>query len=416
MIHLDQSKLQSMYPPISEEFNARMGQMIHALPTPKEDTQVKKASLRLLLIAALIVMALSTTAIALTRPAILDWLLGAMGAGSAELESITQEVRAEASADGITARITSVVYDGRQLALSYEVENADLSLPVAVRLNSTLTLNGASVAIPHHQQDRNGQLVPSPHLDVLPVRRNPVQGGSWCSALPDGLSGMVQGEITFIVYHPEKAFAYLISPDSMLADTTIEDADVLAEIADVRATLEGFANTVIVEGDDPEAYAAQGYTVIGSSPVYEVTDAHSHLMEAARITVSFTFDADAVIAHDLSGAQAEFADFTAYAAAFRLTPLKTDVDVRLIPRENTQAAAAALADRCGPCALTNETGKPVEYSDMDYCCSLWPYVTCMDGQWLCRYLLDMPGLLTFPESVVFTVQTGELFRFDLTDK
>jgi len=112
---------------------------------------------------------------------------------------------------------------------------------------------------------------------------------------------------------------------------------------------------------------------------------------------------------------AEFADFTVHAASFRLTPLRTFVDVQLLPRENTQTAAHALAERCGAYTLTDDQSQPVLFSDMDYCSSLLPYVTCMDGQWVCRYLIDMPGLLTFPESVGFTVQTGELLRFDLTN-
>ena len=42
-----------------------------------------------------------------------------------------------------------------------------------------------------------------------------------------------------------------------------------------------------------------------------------------------------------------------------------------------------------------------------------PYVTQINGQWVCRYLSQMPGLLRFPESVAFTAGDDELIRFDL---
>ena len=414
MIRLHQENLQTMYPGMSAEFTARMDALVHALPAAKEEKPMKRISRTLILAAALLLTALSTTAYALTRPDVLDWLLGIGGSGSTELETTAQDIRAEASADGMTARITSLVYDGNQLVFSYELENADPAVPVVVVLDSAITLNGKVVSIPHFRQDRNGQLVPCVRLDMVPVQRNPVPGGSWCSDLPEGLSGMVQGEVTFIVYRPEKAFAYLVAPGAMWLDETIDSPDALADIADVRATLERFTNTIIVEGDDPSALAAQGYTVIASSPVFEAADQHSHLQETARIRVPFTFDADNAIAYDFSGTAADFADFTVNAAAFRLTPLQTYADVRLIPRENTQTAALALAERCGAYTLTDESGLPVLFSDMDYCSDPDPYVTCMDGQWLCRYLIDMPGLQTFPASIGFTVQGGELLRFDLT--
>lgn len=414
MIRLHQEDLQTMYPGMSAEFSARMDALVHALPAAKEEKPMKRISRTLILAAALLLTALSTTAYALTRPDVLDWLLGIGGSGSTELETTAQDIRAEASADGMTARITSLVYDGNQLVFSYELENAAPAVPVVVVLDSTITLNGKVVSIPHFQQDRNGQLVPCVRLDMVPVQRNPVPGGSWCSDLPEGLSGMVQGEVTFIIYRPEKAFAYLVAPGAMWLDETIDTPDALADIADVRATLERFTNTIIVEGDDPDVWAAQGYTVIASSPVFEAADQRSHLQETARIRVPFTFDADSAIAYDFSGTAADFADFTVNAAAFRLTPLQTYADVRLIPRETTQTAALALAERCGAYTLTDESGLPVLFSDMDYCSDLDPYVTCMDGQWLCRYLIDMPGLQTFPTSIGFTVQGGDLLRFDLT--
>ncbi len=40
-------------------------------------------------------------------------------------------------------------------------------------------------------------------------------------------------------------------------------------------------------------------------------------------------------------------------------------------------------------------------------------ITQIDGQWVCRYLAQMPGLLQFPDSVSFIAGGDELIRFDL---
>ena len=418
MIQLHQEELQAMYPGMSAEFTARMDALLHALPAAKEEKQVKHRTAAMIFAVALLLAALSTTAYALTRPAVLDWLLSTRNPASIELERTAQEVRAEATADGVTARITSLVYDGSQIAFSYELENSDPTQPVVVALDSAIALNGEVVPIPHFQQDHNGTLVPSPHFDVLPVHRNPVKRGGWCSKLPEGLSGTVQGEMTFIVYRPEKVFAYPVGPDSMLRDTSIQDAATLAEIADVRATLESFRNTIIVEEDAPDAavWAEQGYTVIDSAPVISPTDPQSHLIETARIRVPFSFDADNFVAYDFSGARFELANCTAEVLQFRLTPLTTAIHVHLTPAENSEAAARALADSQGAFILTDEAGASVTYSEMDAIFGVGPRAKQADGQWVCCHWEEMPCLLFFPGSIGFTVQTGDLFRFDLTVK
>ncbi len=418
MIQLDPKQFKGIYPDAPADFTLRMRKLLHELPATKEEKQVKHRSAAMILAIALLLAALSTTAYALTRPAVLDWLLTSRSPASVELECTAQEIRAEATADGVTARITSLVFDGSQIAFSYELENSDPALPVLVLPDSVITMNGEAIPIPHYQQDHDGTLVPSPHFDVLPVHRNPVKRGGWCSKLPEGLSGTVQGEMTFIVYRPEKAFAYLAGPDSMLRDTSIQDASSLAETADVRATLESFSNTIIVEEDAPDAaaWAEQGYTVIDSAPVFIPGDPQSHLVETARIRVPFTFDADNFVAYDFSGMRFELADCTAEVLQFRLTPLTTALHVRLIPAENTREAAKALAERCGTFALTDENDMPVEYSEMDCMYGDWPGAVERDGQWVCDYWEEMPGLLVFPGSIGFTVQTGDLFRFDLTAK
>lgn len=409
MTRLNPTDLQHLYPDMSPEFSARMGRLLRALPSGHQGVR-PRLPLRLALALVAAALLLSGTALALTRPAVLAWLLGVWGSGSPQLEQTAQEITASATAEGVTIRITGAVYDGSQLAISYESENAAPNLPVIVALDSHITVNGTSHELPHPACTYNTRMVPSPHLDVLPAQRNPVAGGFRSSTLPPELHGKVPCSVTFTVYRPEIAFAVLIGPDDVLRDTTVADAAFRAEIADALATLESFRNARIFSA---MADIPAGYTPVDSSGRLINAPENANLTQVARITVPFSFDAGKAFAHDFSGTQADFADFTVHTVSFRLTPLQTYLDVRLLPRENTQAAALALSERCGAWSLTDALGQPVTYSDLDYCTSLLPYVTCMDGQWVCRYLIDMPGLQAFPASVGFTVQTGELLRFPL---
>ena len=404
-MRLDQTTLQSLYPEVPSEFADRMGRMVRSLPVAKEASPMKRPIPRAALIAALIILAMSTTAYALTRPAVLQWLLPRSPA-SPQLESTAQTVAAESTAEGVTIRITGAVYDGSQLAISYEAENAAPTQPVLIALDSVLTVDGHPHKLPHPVYTYNVRTVPSPHLDVLPAQRNPITGGLWSGTLPEGLTGQVDCAVTFIVYRPETAFAFVLEPDA----PAITDASALAELADSRATMESFRNAVIVSS---EADIPAGCTPMSAdgSPLLPLED--SCLTEATRITVHFTFDADNAITYDFSGTQHALADCSADVATFRLTPLTTYIDLRLVPLENTEAAARALQKRYGAFVLTDETGAPVEYSMMDAMYDFTPYVTCMDGQWVCRYLSDLPGLLSFPQSVAFTVDGQELLHFSL---
>lgn len=410
MIRLDSKELQGMFPDMPEGFAERTGRMLQALASSKEEKHMKRISLRTALIAAVLVLSMMTTALALTRPAILDWLLGNGNAGT-KLTQIAQEVSAEAAADGITARITGVVYDGRSFAFSYELENAAPSHAALVALCGDLTLNGQVIRLMAYADDApDTTLVPSLHLDALPVRRNPVSGGEWSQTLTEGLSGQAACDVTFIIYRPQKAFAYLCTPDGMLRDAAITDADALAEVADVRATLERFDNAVIVEGEweDVERLVREGYTVIGDA------EDLSNLTETARITVHFTFDADCVVAYDLASAEAiDLPDATVQISQFLLTPLRTQFCVDVLPVQNTQDAAKALADELGAYVLADENGAPLVFAAMDGMAGEFPDVQCIDGQWRCRYREELAGVEAFPQSVGFITKVGELFRLTM---
>lgn len=428
MIHLDMQQLQALYPAPSEDFRARMLRMVHSLPASREEKPMKRIHFAIILTTILLLI-LSTTAFALTRPAVIDWLLPAGSPASPELEKAAQEVNSEASGDGVTVRLTSLVYDGAQLAFSYEAEVADPTQPALVLLASELTVDGRAVGVPHYVSNTSdARLVPSPHLDVLPVQRNPFHSGGWSDTIGQPLTGMVTGEAFFNVYRPEKAFAVLIPADSDFYDDSI-DGEYRAELDDALATLRSFPDVLLVDGsedicfvddivDNAEALAAQGYTVLGhsGSTVFTVDDPRCHVVQTARIAVPFAFDADNVFYYDFSGRTFTLPECTAQVEQLLLTPLVTRIKVQLIPAENTEAAARALADACGPFTLTDEAGQPVVYSEMDTMYSMHPVVACKDGQWLIRYWEELPGLQAFPEQIGFTVQTGELFHVDLVNE
>lgn len=417
-MRISQETLQGLYPAMTEEFAGRMHHMLHALPAPKEEQQVKRFPFRAVIIAAVVLILMATTALALTRPAVLNWLLGSRPANP-QLEQTAQSVIGEGMADGITARITGLVYDGSRFAFSYEVENSDPAAPVLVAIAPEIRLNGEKASLSYATAEwRSMQLIPSPHLDFLPVQRNPATGGGWGDRLGDALTGLVECEMTFIVCRPVKGLAVLLDPEGMLANPEEYDPQTQAEIADSLNTLRGFRDVMIVE-DSPEAeaeYLAQGYTIVGSSgkPRYHPDDERSHLQESARIRVTFTFDASNAVAYDFSGAaDVSLPDCTVQTASLRLTPLETFFDLRLIPQENSREAAQALVDKYGAWALTDESGQPVEFSEMDACWTERPYATEMDGQWVCRYIESLPGLLRFPEGIRFVTEAGELLRCDL---
>ena len=143
------------------------------------------------------------------------------------------------------------------------------------------------------------------------------------------------------------------------------------------------------------------------------TDGQARLEETAQITVPFFFDASDCYVCDYSGAKFLLEDCTADVRKLRLSALTTRVDVCLIPEANTREAAQTLAQKYGEFQLTDENSAPLAYSDMDAIFETFPYTTQMEGQWVCRYLAEFPGVLEFPESIGFATEAGELMRFDM---
>lgn len=368
-----------------------------------------------LAIAALIfALVLATTAFALTRPAVLNLLTGNAPA-SAQLESTAQSVTGIGAADGIAVRITGVVFDGENLAFSYELENDRPDTPALVSAGPAINIDGRPFPLTSCTATSDApQMVPSPRVDVLPVRRNPAVGGG--AAYTSGLTGgKAACELTFTVYRPENKFAVLLDPDGMQARADSLTGDARAEAEDSLDTLRSFRNAVFTTEADLERRLDEGCTLIdGSGTLYDLPE-NSHLAETAQISVTFEFDASAAFACDFAGAGDRALDGAAlHVERLRLSSLETYVDLRLIPPENTESAARSLAQRYGAYVLTDERGEPVVYSEMDYMADTAPHAVQIDGQWVCRYLARMPGLLRFPESVAFVAGGEELLRFDLT--
>ena len=370
---------------------------------------------KLVILVLTLVLVFATTAFALTRPAVLSWLTGNAPVSS-QLESTVQTVIGENSVDGITVRMTSLVFDGEKLAFSYELENDQPDMPVLIAANPMMSFDGKEVQMMYCTADPYApQMVPSPHLDVLPVKRNPVVGGGEVY-VRDITKGKVTCEMTLVVYKPENKFAVALLPDSMQANVESYTGDARSEAEDSLNTLKSFRNAIFATEADlvNEQWLAEGYTVIdGSGMLYDLPE-NSHLTEGAQIRVSFEFDASVAFACEFASIEdIALEDATLHVEQFRLSSLETRIDVWLIPQENTEKAARALAEKYGEYALADEQGEGVQYSEMDCMAATLPDVVQINGRWVCRYLSDMPGLLRFPESVAFTAGGEELIRLDL---
>lgn len=396
-----------------------LAQRVLKIAHGKEEKNVNRTGKRpskLVVVAMALVLVFATTAFALTRPAVLSWLTGNAPV-SPQLESTAQTVIGENMVDGITVRMTSLVFDGEKLAFSYELENEQSDMPVLIAANPMMSFNGNEVQMMYCTADPYApQMVPSPHLDVLPVKRNPVAGGGEVY-VHDVTDGMVTCEMNFMVYKPANKFAVVLHPNSMQANVETYSGDARAEAEDSLNTLKSFRNAIFATEADlaNEQWLAEKYTVIdGSGMLHDLPD-NSHLNEIAQIKVAFEFDASVAFACDFDETDdIALADATLHVEQFRLSSLEIRIDLWLIPQENTEKAARSLAEKFGAYALVDEKGEPVRYSEMDYMASTTPYVTQINGQWVCRYLSQMPGLLQFPDSVGFVAGDEEMIRFDLS--
>ena len=430
--NLEQLNLRNAYKPVPEAFRQTVLQTVQSVRT---DAPVKRhrangwtfcgmsRKIAITVMAGILLIGMAV-AYAVSHPAILNWLLGAQLDPSVPLMSSVQKISGENAADHITVRMDSLIYDGERFSFSYEVENDDPSLPALVAMEPCFLVNGEPVSLEEFlANDAKPTLVPSARLDVLPVQRNPVVCGGWSQRIPGELEGEVTCEMTFIVYRPMKAFAIVPDPDNLIFRMEDCAPEQQAEIQDVLNTYLSFQSAVLADQDalDPQKWFREGYSVIGGfTEVTEWIDpaeeGFDHLTETARFTVFFRFDASIRQVFDFSETtDILLDDCTVRIISFRLSPLTTNVDIFLIPKENTEDAAKALVQKYGPMDLTDAEGIPVEYAEMDSIYENRPWASQYDGQWRCRYLLQMPGLQEWPDSVGLTVKTGDLLRVRLSE-
>ena len=221
----------------------------------------------------------------------------------------------------------------------------------------------------------------------------------------------------------------MTDPEDPLYRLDDYDEETKEEIQDKWSTLRSFKNTLIVDSNDsdPEQWAQQGNTVIypdGSTYTSESDIGKTwdeaplyNMRETARIPVKFTFNTNSAIVYDFSDTDdIALDDCTLRIHHLRFSPLTTIVDISLIPTENTQEAAQELVERYGAIDLADESGEPLNYSSMDYEFSPNPWATehWKDNEcWACTYMIEMPGLQEWPDSISLVTEQGEILSLKI---
>ena len=74
-------------------------------------------------------------------------------------------------------------------------------------------------------------------------------------------------------------------------------------------------------------------------------------------------------------------------------------------------------ERYGTMDLVDESGKPLNYSSMDYefnpnpwATEHWRDIEC----WACTYMIEMPGLQVWPESISLVTEQGEILSLNIS--
>lgn len=140
MIQLDQNKLQNMYPEMTEEFSDRMYRMVHTLPLQKEEKQVKRASFSAVLIAAIMIVAMTTAAFAATQWGVFDKLGFMLGELNPKADSVMQEVLHQETINGVEITIKEAGYDGKTLFIQYSYRMPDVEQAAASEVRSDVSV------------------------------------------------------------------------------------------------------------------------------------------------------------------------------------------------------------------------------------------------------------------------------------
>lgn len=386
------------------------------------DTPASRRKLRLAPVLALILaLALFGTALAAMRDRILVYLLGTQGEASAALTQMVQPLDVSGTQDGMTLTVSGAMCDGERISFSFEAENADASRPAAVALDYTIVgeerIRGDFTST---ASQSDPLWTPSFRLDTLPVSRNPAPGGMTAELQTPVPAGKITCTAVFSILRPKGEL--VVADGRLLEDLSGYDEEAQREYEDQRGTIYGFAGVTIAGPDQLDAleWAQQGYTVIDlDGNVYDGTEAtydggghtyswtQSEPFEAMEKTgeIVLTFVVDVTPARILAAEdEIELDDCTARVQRLSVSPLSTHATVELIPMTNTREAAQALLHTYGWLELTDENGEPLEYHDMDFMQDGQGSVQETDGQWLCRFAIDMPGLSSMPDQIRLTMR------------
>ena len=420
--------LRNAYKPVPDAFADTVLQTVRSV---REDHPVRedatvfgiRRKIAVPLLAAILILAMAV-AYAVTRPAILDRFLPP-DMDNPALTEIAHDVVSENTADGITARITGIIFDGERFAFTYEVENSDPTLPAMIVVDGPVLVNGREEGLESTDAGTaDPQIVPTPCLDILPVRRNPVDGYCWSLPLSQPLTGDVTCEIGFRVYRPVRSFVYVREEDSWISTLDEYEPDQQAEILDAWETLKSFRNVIVTESDTPDAesWFRDGYTVIDFEGRIDWNDDNPYLynmQETARIPVTFHFDAGAPTVCDYSDtADIVLEDCTLHVDKARFSPFSTVIDISVIPSANTEEAAQALLERYGSWYLADQDGNAIPLSLWEGAMHFEPCQEIRNGwngrsHWALVLTTNQFGLDPWPDSVSLVTEAGELIRFDL---
>lgn len=388
--------LKRSFPPMPDSCRNALDAALGALPDAPPPARMR---LRMAPVIALLLLTLMmAAACAAAYPQVLRWLLG-YGESSAGLDALVTPVSASGEADGILISVTSMAFDGRRLSYAIELDNKQPARPAAVAVRST-TVDG--LGIQSESADAAYDLlkwVPSFHLDVLPVQRNPAVMGNTCELREPLDDGEAEVSVEFLVLRPSGPLVIL--DERMHEDLSGYDEASRGEIEDQIAAVLSFEDVTVAESDQQDAgvWIAQGYTPIDLSGSV-LGDAGTLMTVTASLTLSFPLRApEGDVYGYTQDAPIVLEDCVAVVGELDVSPLSTRLTLRLIPHQNTREAAQSLCDTYGRLTLCDESGAPVEYLSMDWLSSDTGSVRQSGGQWLCEYDIDMPGLSSIPSAL-----------------
>lgn len=401
-------ELRGGMPPMPESCKSAI---VHTLGTLPDMPRASTPRWRLIpLAAALLLLALAGVSFSAANPQILRWLLGG-DTPSAALEQLAQPLDVTAESGGIAVTLTGAACDGNQLSLSWQIENAEPESPALIYLQSA-ALDGQDILrLSPDAAQLDARWSPSFHLDALPAARNPLEAGTTLF-LPDEPAEGALATLSFAVLRPVRALAVC---DERMGDSfQAQDEAGHLELQDVRETLLRFEGLRIAPADDLDAdtWLKRGFLPIDLSGSILLPDgmdegrAFDELFEQETVlSLSFTLSASPEAVLDLTpDAPIPLSACSAVIDALALSPLSTRLSLALIPEENTEAAARALLDSFGEVFLGDEAGNSLVYLEMDFLSSGAGQVQRLDGQWLCRYALDLPGVCALPRAIQVTLK------------